>query len=126
LPLAIRIAGTRLAARPHWPVARLVDRLSDTRRRLDELAVDDLAVRASLALSYDGLPSAARRALRLLAHYDPPDFGGWLLAPLLDVAPADAEDLLDRLVEAQLVDTTGAGRRYVLHDLVALYARERA
>ena len=47
LPLAIRIAGVRLAARPHWPLAKLAVRLSDARGRLDELATGDLAVAAS-------------------------------------------------------------------------------
>src|SRR5205807_10390778 len=47
LPLAVRIAAARLAARPTWTIASLQSRLADERRRMDELAVGDLAVRAS-------------------------------------------------------------------------------
>jgi DNA-binding SARP family transcriptional activator len=57
LPLAIRVAGGRLASRPAWTVAQLAARLADKRDRLAELAVGDLAVRASFAVSYAALTS---------------------------------------------------------------------
>jgi DNA-binding SARP family transcriptional activator len=129
LPLALRIAGARLAARPHWPISRLVDRMSDERRRLDELAVDDLEVRASVAVSYHALDTEAQRAFRLLGHLDPPDFGVWTVAALLDVATGSAEDVAERLVDARLVEVVEAGHtevRYRMHDLVRLFARECA
>ncbi|MFD0747506.1 BTAD domain-containing putative transcriptional regulator [Phytohabitans flavus] len=55
LPLAVRVAGARLTARPTWLLAHLSRMLRDERRRLDRLATGDLEVRASLALSYEGL-----------------------------------------------------------------------
>lgn len=42
LPLALRIAATRLVARPSWPVQALAERLADERRRLDELEFADM------------------------------------------------------------------------------------
>ena len=66
LPLAIRICAARLAARPQWPVATMAARLRDERRRLDELQIGDLEVRASFQMSYDSLragraPGGSRR-----------------------------------------------------------------
>jgi DNA-binding SARP family transcriptional activator len=124
LPLAVRIAGARLAARPHGSLADLRDRLRDPRRRLDELAVGDLRVRASIELSYRSLPAPARCALRLLAVLAVPDFPAWAVAVLLDTGQAEAEDLIDTLLEAGLV--TAVGTRYRIRDLVRLYAHERA
>src|SRR5690606_7508654 len=74
LPLAMRIAGARLAARPHRRLAWLAERLADDRRRLAELTAGDLDVRSSLVLSYRALPPAAARTLRMLATIDAPDF----------------------------------------------------
>ena len=56
LPLAIRIAGARLAARRAWTVRTLADRLADQRRRMDELTAGDLAMRACFQVSFDALP----------------------------------------------------------------------
>jgi transcriptional regulator with XRE-family HTH domain/tetratricopeptide (TPR) repeat protein len=129
LPLALRVVGARLAARPHWLISRLVERMSDERRRLDELAIDDLAVRAGLAVSYRGVDPQAQRALRALAHLDPPDFAVWTPAALLGIGLTQAEDALEQLRDARLIDVVslgGLGTRYRMHDLVRLYARELA
>jgi DNA-binding winged helix-turn-helix (wHTH) protein len=55
LPLALRIVGARLAARPALPVSALTGRLGDAQRRLDELELTDVGVRASFAVSYEQL-----------------------------------------------------------------------
>jgi tetratricopeptide (TPR) repeat protein len=130
LPLAIRVAGARLAARPGWPLAQLVELLADARRRLDQLAAGDLEVRASLALSYQALTGEQQRALRLLGLLEVGDFSAWLAGPLLEVAHDQAEALVEGLADAQLLDLAAVGpggaNRYRFHDLVRLYARERA
>jgi DNA-binding SARP family transcriptional activator/tetratricopeptide (TPR) repeat protein len=129
LPLAVRIAGARLASRPHWRLALLAERLVDERRRLDELATGDLEVRASVALSYQGRREQERRLFRRLGLLVAPSFPAWVAATLLEVELAEAEGLLERLVDAQLVEAAGedpAGElRYRLHDLLRVYARER-
>ncbi|WP_086820031.1 AfsR/SARP family transcriptional regulator [Allokutzneria sp. NRRL B-24872] len=129
LPLAIRITGAKLAARPHWPVSRLLRRLRDERQRLDELSVGDLAVRTGLAVTYFGLDERSRRAYRLLGALGYANLPGWLAAPLLDVCEDEAEDVFEQLVDAQLVDVISKPSeppRYRVHDLVRIHARERA
>jgi DNA-binding SARP family transcriptional activator/tetratricopeptide (TPR) repeat protein len=123
LPLAVRVAGARLTARPSWSLAHLAELLRDERMRLDRLGSGDLQVRASLALSYTGLTASAQRLLRQLGTFDVPDFPGWLA----DVLAGGAE--LDALVDAHMLTTVGvdqAGQvRYRFHDLVRLFAREQ-
>jgi tetratricopeptide (TPR) repeat protein/transcriptional regulator with XRE-family HTH domain len=129
LPLALRVVGARLAAKPHWRIQRLADRLAAHHRRLDELAVGDLEVRAGFALSYQGVGDVERRAFRLLGLLRVPDFAPWMLSALLDIPVPDAEEIAERLADAQLLDAVGedvAGQiRYRCHDLLRLFARER-
>ncbi|MEU7477106.1 BTAD domain-containing putative transcriptional regulator [Lentzea sp. NPDC042327] len=130
VPLAVRAAGAKLLARPHWPLRTLARRLSDERRRLDELETGDLAIRSSLRLNYAELDARHRRAFHLLSLLDLPDFSAWVAAPLLDIPPYDAEDVVEHLVDLRLVDVAGVdqlGRvRYRFHDLVQLFGAEQA
>ena len=129
LPLAVRIAGARLASRPHWVPGRLADRLRDERRRLNELRAGDLELRTSLELGYADLDPQERRALRRLALLDLPDFAAWIAAPLLDIGTEEAEEAVERLVDCHFIDVIGVdgtGRsRYRIHDLAREHARER-
>jgi DNA-binding SARP family transcriptional activator/tetratricopeptide (TPR) repeat protein len=129
LPLALRIAGARLSARPHWSIQHLVERLADETRRLDELRHGDMGVRAFISLTYDGVSDHAQRLFRRLAILDLPAFAGWVSAALLDEPASGAEDVLEDLVSAQLVEATGTGAdmdsQYRFHDLIGVFARER-
>ncbi len=126
LPLALRVAGAKLTHRPGWTLRVLADRLRDERRRLDELRVGDLAVRASVTLSYDLLPMSAATAFRGLGGLGSVQFPAWVVAALLGRPYAD--DVLDVLVDAHLVDLLGSDGtgepRYRLHDLLRCYAVE--
>lgn len=130
LPLAIRIAGARLAVRPHWALGELAERLADEAHRLDELQVGDLAVRASFSLTFQGLDERAKRLFRALGMLHAADVPAWVPATLIGEQPDDTAELLERLVDQQLLDAAGrdiGGRqRYRLHDLLAVFARERA
>jgi DNA-binding SARP family transcriptional activator/tetratricopeptide (TPR) repeat protein len=125
LPLAVRIAGARLRARPAWPVAALAARLADERRRLGELRVGELAVRASFQLSYQSLNGTEARTFRLLGLLEGPDVTAEAAAALTGSTVREAESVLERLVDAQLLETP-APDRYRFHDLLRLFARERA
>ncbi|MEV3990460.1 BTAD domain-containing putative transcriptional regulator [Streptomyces sp. NPDC049837] len=122
LPLAIRIAASRLAARRTWTVSVLAAKLADERRRLDELQAGDLAVKATFELGYGQLEPAQARAFRLLGLADGPDISLAAAAAVLDLPLHDAEDLLEALVDTSLLESAAPGR-YRFHDLVRLYAR---
>ncbi|MEV6718613.1 BTAD domain-containing putative transcriptional regulator [Lentzea sp. NPDC051208] len=125
LPLALRIAGSRLARRSHWTVGRLAERLACEGTRLDELRIDDLEARASLASSYRALAEDQQRAFRLLSLLDAPDFPGWVAGPLLEIGVTDAEEIVDSLADAHLLECAGPGR-YRFHELLRVFGRERA
>ncbi|MFF1484530.1 BTAD domain-containing putative transcriptional regulator [Streptomyces sp. NPDC058319] len=122
LPLAIRIAASRLAARRTWTVSVLAAKLADERRRLDELQAGDLAVKATFELGYGQLEPAQARAFRLLGLADGPDISLAAAAAVLDLPAEDTEDLLEALVDTSLLESAAPGR-YRFHDLVRLYAR---
>jgi DNA-binding SARP family transcriptional activator/tetratricopeptide (TPR) repeat protein len=126
LPLALRIAGSRLAMRPGLPLGKLAARLEDEVSRLDELRVSDLQVRGSIALSYQALSPAARRAFRLIGRCRTLDLPAWAVSTLID--DEDADEAIDELVEASLLEATGLDptgeQRFRLHDLVRVFATE--
>ncbi|MET9731239.1 BTAD domain-containing putative transcriptional regulator [Streptomyces sp. NPDC006458] len=122
LPLAIRIAASRLASRRTWTVSVLAAKLADERRRLDELQAGDLAVKATFELGYGALEPAQARAFRLLGLADGPDISLAAAAAALDLDVDDTEDLLESLVDTSLLESAAPGR-YRFHDLVRLYAR---
>ncbi|WP_214321424.1 AfsR/SARP family transcriptional regulator [Nonomuraea sediminis] len=124
LPLAIRIAAARLAARPGWSIALMRDRLADERRRLAELRAGDLAIEATFALGYDQLDRDHARAFRLLSVPDAPLLSLTAAAALLDLSEAEAEEVCEALVDASMLESPSPGR-YRYHDLLKIYARSR-
>jgi len=128
LPLAIRIAGAKLAAKPHWSLGDLAVALDDERSRLDALTAGDREIRASLMLSYRNLPAPEQGAVALLGLLWSEDFAVWLAAAVLGLEPDAAQVMVERLVDQQLLEVVGrdgTGQfRYRFHDLTRLFARE--
>jgi tetratricopeptide (TPR) repeat protein len=122
LPLALRIAGSLLRLKPHWTVTDLVGKLEDERRRLEQLQLEDLDVRASFNLSYGELGEPEARLFRFLGLL-PRDFGPGVAAAMLEWEKEATLESLERLIDAQLLEAFGVGR-FVQHDLMRLLARE--
>ncbi|EST20556.1 hypothetical protein M878_39460 [Streptomyces roseochromogenus subsp. oscitans DS 12.976] len=127
LPVALRIVATRLLSDEFLTPADLVGELEDEAERLDGMSLPGggYSVSAVLGPSYRLLPPGPARMFRLL---------GWLPAGLFDAGAAaaatgvdlrTARRLLRELAAASLLETERDGR-YRMHDLVRLYARERA
>jgi DNA-binding SARP family transcriptional activator len=132
LPLAIRICAARLATRSGWTIRAMANRLRDEHRRLDELRVGDLAVRASFQVSFTSLPAAGQPdgvapadAFRMLGLWHGPSISPAAAAALFGTAEYLADDALETLVDAHLLESTSPDR-YKFHDLLRVYSSERA
>ncbi|MFD6155893.1 BTAD domain-containing putative transcriptional regulator [Nocardia sp. NPDC060256] len=123
LPLAVRIIGARLAARPNWSISSLAERLDDAKQRLGTLRSGDLAVEAAFRLSYDQLDCAQARAFRLLATPEVAELSLDGAAAILGSDRMLVEELCESLVDLNLMETSASGR-YTYHDLPRLFARE--
>ncbi|MFG1676222.1 tetratricopeptide repeat protein [Micromonospora sp. NPDC049282] len=123
LPLAIRLAGARLAHRTSWRVADLALRLAGERGRIDQLAVGDRTLAGAFATSYEPLDDRSRRAFRMLSLHPGDDFSPPTAAALADLPLDETVRILDDLVDRHLLEDRADGR-YRLHDLVREYAAE--
>jgi DNA-binding SARP family transcriptional activator/tetratricopeptide (TPR) repeat protein len=126
LPLALRIAASRAATRPRQPLGELVADLAVERDRLDALAAEGdavTAIRTVFSWSYRVLSPPAVRAFRFLGLHAGADIGRSAAAAL--TGAAEIGPVLAELTHAHLVEQP-ARHRYRLHELVKLYAAERA
>lgn len=122
LPLALRVTAARLAGRPHRTLAGTADELADERSRLTYLDVEDTGVSAALRLTVQQLPPDAVHHFARLGHHPGSHFDPYTAAALAGSDPVVAAAALERLAAAHLVGEASPGR-WVLHDLVRLYAR---
>ena len=132
LPLAIRICAARLVTRSGWTIRAMAGRLTDEHRRLDEMRAGDLAVRASFEVSFTSLPLSTDKqgidpalAFRLLGLWPGPSISAAAAAALFGVPEYSAEDALEVLVDTHLLESVTTDR-YRFHDLLRVYAAERA
>ncbi|MDH6139208.1 tetratricopeptide (TPR) repeat protein [Kitasatospora sp. GP30] len=122
LALAVSLVAARLAARPQLTVAAVVAALDRENGRLAALRLDgEPAVQSALDASCACLAAAPARLYRRLGLLPFGEFGADDAAALIDEPPLVAEELLDSLAEANLVEELGADR-YRFHDLVRLHA----
>jgi DNA-binding SARP family transcriptional activator len=127
LPLALRIAGARLAGGPRWSVADLVAELTDERSRLSALDLDDPAtsVRAALDVTYRSLDKELADTVCLLGLFPGTRIGPYPTAAMggIDV---DAARRRLRTLAASFVVTEASREVFLMHDLVRLHANELA
>ncbi|MER5885279.1 tetratricopeptide repeat protein [Streptomyces sp. NPDC001941] len=112
LPLALRLAAARLRHRPGWTMGILAERLSQGSSEFD----------AALAMSVRQLAHGHARLFRLLGALPGSTFDEYAAAALADVPLHTAQDVLEDLLDAHLVQQPTPGR-YRLHDLVHQHAR---
>lgn len=125
LPLALRIAGSRLQNRGTWTVGYLVGRMAGDEHRLGELSVGNRSVEAAFRLSYDQLAPEQQRGFRALGLAPTVEFDVLTAATMLGGPSHDTESILESLVDTSLLQHSRPGR-YRLHDLVRVHARRLA
>ncbi|MFB8406293.1 BTAD domain-containing putative transcriptional regulator [Streptomyces sp. NPDC055912] len=125
LPLALRITSARLQSRPSWTLAYLARRMSDDAGGLAELRAEDRSVEAAFRVSYDQLGPELQRGFRASGTNPTARFDRLTLASMLGSSREEAEDVLEDLVDASLLQQPHPGQ-YRLHDLVKAHARRVA
>ncbi|WP_229068574.1 helix-turn-helix domain-containing protein [Actinoplanes sp. DH11] len=121
LPLAIRVAGNRLASRPDRTAGGLLARMSDEQHRLAVLSAGGSGVGAAFALSYDQLSDDGKRLFRRLSLMYGSTCGATTAAVVEPQSLTEAEDALDELIELGLLQEA-ENNRVQFHDLLRLYA----
>ncbi|WP_037801830.1 AfsR/SARP family transcriptional regulator [Streptomyces sp. LaPpAH-108] len=127
LPLALAVVAARAATHPGFPLGAIADELRDSPENLDAFAGDDVTidVRTVFASSYELLSAPAARLFRLLGLHRGPDLSAPATAALAGLPPRETRGLLAELTRAHLLTEHFPGR-YTLHDLLRVYATERA
>ncbi|MDG4798462.1 BTAD domain-containing putative transcriptional regulator [Micromonospora sp. WMMD1082] len=122
LPLALRIAATRVLLRARMTLAEAVEWLrADPLGRLSLPGDPDMSLGSRFDDALSRTSVALAGAFVRLATAAPAPITVQRAAELLDIAPATARELLDELVDHSLVEE--AGDRYWIRDLLRLHAR---
>lgn len=130
LPLALAIAGGRIATEPTRPLTGFAVELEEPGQRLDALATGEPHedVRSLLSWSYRALSVDAARLLRLAAAHPGPEASLPAMASISGLTVRRVSQLADELAVGRLLTSTTVTRsqsaRYALHDLVREYAAE--
>jgi tetratricopeptide (TPR) repeat protein len=126
LPLTLSVITARLARRPRLRLAQVA---ADLRAERNSLRAPR-GTESVFDLSYRALDPGIGALYRRLSVNPGPEFGSGPVAALLaastDSPPVDggADDAIDLLLEASLVEEVGEDR-FRMHDLLRLYAKQR-
>jgi tetratricopeptide (TPR) repeat protein len=128
LPLALRIAASRVAAGAQVTVAEVVAELADAPTRLEVLsrgADERSAVRAVFDWSYRRLTEGQARLFRRLGLHPGPDLSVDATAAITGLDQSQTRRGLEELAAAHLITPSGRNR-YRFHDLLRAYAAHQA
>jgi tetratricopeptide (TPR) repeat protein len=125
LPLAIAIAASRIKTHPNYPLNLYLTEISAAASRLDALDEDDqsASIRAVLETSHKVLSPDAATLFHSLGVAPGADISRSAIVALTGWDTQCTGRAIRELVNASLVIHTLADR-YMLHDLVRLYAKE--
>jgi tetratricopeptide (TPR) repeat protein len=125
LPLAIRLIAGRLRHHPAWSVADLASDMAAAKNRLATMHAENVSVAAAFDMSYQNLPTGQQRLFQLLGLQPGPDIDVCAATALSGTDLTTTRANLDALYTDHLIEEPSHSR-YRLHDLLHLYARERA
>ncbi|MGP3953213.1 P-loop NTPase fold protein [Streptomyces sp. 7N604] len=128
LPLALRVIGAFLTARPDTPLAELVERLRTPLPDGDEAATTVAPVTAVLEASYRAVSGPAAMVLRRLSLVEEHEEIPRRLVPYLadEAEPEALTAAINELAGAGLLDAPPEAEVIGLHPLVRRYGRDRA
>lgn len=121
LPLAVEITASRFKARPSWDLDHLMERLSRSPGRLQEMRDGYREVAVAFEMSYHALTPEQRSAFRRLSLHPGPDFGLYAAAAIIGEPLDRTERLIEDLLEYCLVREPRP-ERYRFHDLLGEFA----
>jgi tetratricopeptide (TPR) repeat protein/DNA-binding SARP family transcriptional activator len=121
-PLALRLAGGRLRARPSWRPEHLLPLLGNVRDGLGHIRLGDRSLESVFEVSTRDLAPRLRDALARLALHPGNGFDVHAAAALIGDSLPRTESVLEYLLEASLVEEPRVGHISV-HRLVAAFAQ---
>ncbi|MFG3092920.1 BTAD domain-containing putative transcriptional regulator [Streptomyces antibioticus] len=127
LPLALAVAAARATLHPEFSLRELAADLRTTEGTLDAFSGtgDSADVRTVFSWSYRSLSQQAARLFRLLALHPGPDITAAAAASLTGLPHTQTHAALTELTRTHMLGEPAPGR-YVLHDLLRVYAGELA
>ncbi|QHC21980.1 AfsR/SARP family transcriptional regulator [Streptomyces sp. GS7] len=121
LPLALELAAGRLASRPSWTTAHLIQRLSRGEGRLGEFRDSYEEIARTFEMSYVALTVEQQSAFRSLSLHLGQEFGLHAATALTGLPPHASERVLEALLDSHLLQEP-APDRFRFHDLLGEYA----